>query len=358
MKRLLLSALIISPLSLSAQDLVEFQNGQVADADDMNANFSSLKEAIDALSIEAGATLLTGEGLPLATSGAVGDVYIDTLSYEFYGPKLESGWGIGVSLVGPRGLTGADGQEGPQGATGPKGDTGDTGAVGPQGATGATGPKGDKGDKGDAGPAGLDLVIDWSETTQYSRGNLVLANNVLYWSLKSNFGKDPVLDTQAPGCGEAVITQPADISWRSSDALIVTECAGWSGDPNVVSQGVSESTASLYFPLIGFEGTDWSFDAATHEIVTARPITITSFRIGGRWYTEPLAPRQGNELLVDGVPVARCEGVNCNWIGRAEIPVGSRVVLRFIYEDAQRGGTYTPYSGAASSYEVPRLEQW
>lgn len=55
MKRLFLFTLLILPLSLPAQDLVEFQNGQVADADDMNANFSSLKEAIDALSIEAGA---------------------------------------------------------------------------------------------------------------------------------------------------------------------------------------------------------------------------------------------------------------------------------------------------------------
>ena len=52
MKRLFLFTLLILPLSLPAQDLVEFQNGQVADADDMNANFSSLKEAIDALSIE------------------------------------------------------------------------------------------------------------------------------------------------------------------------------------------------------------------------------------------------------------------------------------------------------------------
>lgn len=142
MKRLFLFILLVLPLSISAQDLVEFQNGQVADADDMNANFSSLKEAIDALSVEAGATLLTGEGLPLATSGAVGDVYIDTLSYEFYGPKLESGWGVGVSLVGPTGLTGADGPQGPQGATGatgPKGDTGLTGADGLDGADGQDG---------------------------------------------------------------------------------------------------------------------------------------------------------------------------------------------------------------------------
>jgi hypothetical protein len=158
----LILSLFISPLSI-AQDLVEFENGQIADADDMNGNFSSLKEAINAINIEAGATLLTGEGLPSGASGAEGDVYIDTLSYAFYGPKIESGWGIGVSLIGPTGITGPQGPQGetgatgtigPQGAEGPKGDTGDTGAIGPQGPQGATGAQGPKGATGVTGARG------------------------------------------------------------------------------------------------------------------------------------------------------------------------------------------------------------
>ena len=107
-------SLLIFPLSI-AQDLVEFENGQIANADDMNANFSSLKEAIDAINVEAGATLLTGQGLPDVSNGAVGDVYIDVTSYYFYGPKKESGWGIAVALIGPQGDTGATGATGPQG---------------------------------------------------------------------------------------------------------------------------------------------------------------------------------------------------------------------------------------------------
>ena len=95
-------SLFIFPLS-TAQDLVEFENGQVADADDMNGNFSSLKDAIDSISIEAGANLLTAAGPPGADAGELGDVFIDTKAYEFYGPKIESGWGIGVSLIGPQG---------------------------------------------------------------------------------------------------------------------------------------------------------------------------------------------------------------------------------------------------------------
>ena len=110
----LILSLFISSLS-TAQDLVELENGQVANANDMNANFSSLKEAIDSISVEAGATLLTGRGLPDTSNGAVGDVYIDVTSYYFYGPKQESGWGIAVALIGPQGDTGATGATGPQG---------------------------------------------------------------------------------------------------------------------------------------------------------------------------------------------------------------------------------------------------
>jgi hypothetical protein len=46
MKRLLLLILLISPMAVLAQDLVEFENGQVADADDMNANFQTLDERL------------------------------------------------------------------------------------------------------------------------------------------------------------------------------------------------------------------------------------------------------------------------------------------------------------------------
>ena len=46
MKRLLLLILLIFPMAVLAQDLVEFENGQVADADDMNANFQTLDERL------------------------------------------------------------------------------------------------------------------------------------------------------------------------------------------------------------------------------------------------------------------------------------------------------------------------
>ncbi len=43
MKKLIALSLSIWVFSASAQELVEFENGQVANAEDINANFSQLK---------------------------------------------------------------------------------------------------------------------------------------------------------------------------------------------------------------------------------------------------------------------------------------------------------------------------
>ena len=69
------------------QELKEFSNGEVADADDVNFNFTLLKDAIDALALEPTSTIIAAEGSPSGDTGEVGDVYIDTASYDFYGPK-------------------------------------------------------------------------------------------------------------------------------------------------------------------------------------------------------------------------------------------------------------------------------
>lgn len=49
MKHFFLSILLIFPVGLSAQDLVEFENGKVADADDINSNFTLLSNRISEL---------------------------------------------------------------------------------------------------------------------------------------------------------------------------------------------------------------------------------------------------------------------------------------------------------------------
>ena len=51
--------------------------------------------------------ILTGAGVPASTLGVVGDVYIDTTSWNIYGPKAAGGWGTAQSLIGPPGLEGS-----------------------------------------------------------------------------------------------------------------------------------------------------------------------------------------------------------------------------------------------------------
>ena len=47
-----------------------------------------------------GATILSGITVPTTSQGKVGDWYIDTQNKHLYGPKTESGWGTGISLIG------------------------------------------------------------------------------------------------------------------------------------------------------------------------------------------------------------------------------------------------------------------
>jgi hypothetical protein len=48
-----------------------------------------------------GATILNGPGAPAASLGRVGDLYLDTASYAFYGPKTSDGWGSPHVLSAP-----------------------------------------------------------------------------------------------------------------------------------------------------------------------------------------------------------------------------------------------------------------
>ena len=64
-----------------------------------------------------GRTVLNGEGVPEADLGEDGDFYLDTLTYDLYGPKTAGDWGAATSLIGPAGADGADGDDGADGRT-------------------------------------------------------------------------------------------------------------------------------------------------------------------------------------------------------------------------------------------------
>lgn len=59
--------------------------------------------------------VLAGSGAPASGLGNVGDIYVDTVAKELYGPKTSAGWGAAVSLQGP---AGPQGPQGPAGAAG------------------------------------------------------------------------------------------------------------------------------------------------------------------------------------------------------------------------------------------------
>ncbi|HEC18493.1 MAG TPA: collagen-like protein, partial [Gammaproteobacteria bacterium] len=106
-----------------AAGLNTFSNGQVADADAVNHNFTFLNDRIDNISLTPGPQ----------------------------GPQGPQG------LAGTNGTDGAMGMQGPTGPQGPAGANGQDGATGPQGpmgATGMTGPVGPAGPTGPQGPAG------------------------------------------------------------------------------------------------------------------------------------------------------------------------------------------------------------
>ncbi|GAA0886369.1 hypothetical protein GCM10009120_49680 [Sphingobacterium siyangense subsp. cladoniae] len=51
----------------------------------------------------AGSKILSGTQIPAVSVGAVGDFYFKVDSYQFFGPKTASGWGTGVNLRGATG---------------------------------------------------------------------------------------------------------------------------------------------------------------------------------------------------------------------------------------------------------------
>ena len=70
-----------------------------------------------------GKTLWNGKVDPVSALGSPGDMFINTVTNTLFGPKgVESGWPVGVSLVGPKG------ERGPAGPAGPAGMSGATGA--------------------------------------------------------------------------------------------------------------------------------------------------------------------------------------------------------------------------------------
>ena len=111
MNRLLTAVLLVTSLHVLADDLIEFQDGDVIRAEDFNHNFEELEADI--------------ANIPAGPQGAAGP----------QGPAGAVGPAGAIGPQGPTGPPGADGADGANGATGPQGPAG---AAGPQGAAGVS----------------------------------------------------------------------------------------------------------------------------------------------------------------------------------------------------------------------------
>lgn len=65
-----------------------------------------------------GRTIHNGKTDPAAATGNDGDLYINTNTFDFFGPKAAGNWGPPISLVGPKGVDGKDGTNGKDGLDG------------------------------------------------------------------------------------------------------------------------------------------------------------------------------------------------------------------------------------------------
>ena len=306
MKKLIAAALLLPSLAVS-QELTQFQNGQVANAEDINSNFMLLKEAIDSISLRAGAALLTADGPPSSDAGEIGDVFIDTSQYEFYGPKQNGGWGAPIALIGAVGPTGLTGPQGPQGEIGPIGLTGPTGLTGPQGPqgeigpTGLTGPQGPQGEIGPQGPVGASFAGSWTQDSSYGLGQMVTKAGKFYWSLTdSNLGNDP----NAPSECDFFRAIQYWVSYHSAPATV---CEFSPVDREYVS-GVSRFF-NLELEVVNSPGAGTTLSRAT---------SIDSLRIAGRWSptwgaSGPLQGEGGTSvvnIIADGAIIDTCEVIH------------------------------------------------
>ena len=200
-----------------------------------------------------GNTVLNGESAPTSVIGNLGDYFIDNTNKLLYGPKTNSGWGSGASLIGPKGdqgfqgiqgpigATGIAGAQGPKGDTGPKGDQGIQGIQGPIGATGiagAQGPKGDTGAKGDDGRSYTDVQVGDPCTVPNSR---YINTGVVVSEINEN---GPV-----PGVTEYLVCQGQGTVWSIRDDIATGIASNHFGPWSLMINDTHNHTPNTYYLL-------------------------------------------------------------------------------------------------------------
>lgn len=104
------------------------------------------EKVIERVEVQKGNQILSGDGAPAASLGAVGDYYLNKTTMELYGPKTTEGWGSAMGLKGTQGDKGKDGTNGKDGNNGNDGANGKDGSLILSGTTAPTASQGKIGD--------------------------------------------------------------------------------------------------------------------------------------------------------------------------------------------------------------------
>lgn len=107
------------------------------------------EKVIERVEVQKGNQILSGNGAPAASLGAVGDYYLNKTTMELYGPKTAEGWGSAMGLKGTQGDKGKDGKDGTNGKDGNNGNDGANGRDGSLILSGTTTPTASQGKIGD-----------------------------------------------------------------------------------------------------------------------------------------------------------------------------------------------------------------
>jgi hypothetical protein len=202
----------------------------------------------------------TGAGTPLGTLGAVGDLYLDTVTGNVYEKMAGSTWTVRVNIIGPVGPAG------PQGIAGPQGPQGIQGIQGPPGLDGVGSTLDSLTDVSVPTPAhGAALVYDDPSDTWVAGSPAVADHGALTGLADDDHGLYPVMVSQTGIPATPVASRPT--LWYDTD-----EVGGFYASPSGTAFPSSPVTNQRFFRTdirggmwFVWDGTYWLSETRYHQ---------------------------------------------------------------------------------------------
>lgn len=238
-----------------------------------------------------GKTVLSGASDP-TTQGVNGDFYVNTTSWQIFGPKASGTWPSGVSLIGPAGSTGSAGAAGAAATiavgTVTTGAAGSSATVTNSGTSSAAvfdfaipqGAKGDKGDTGNTGAAGPSTVtIDTTATSGGASGRLLYdSGSVVTESSKLSFDGTTL---NAPGVSLGVAGSTLGtlkLSGNTSGTVTVQPAAA-AGTYSLTLPN-SAGSANQVLTTDGSGALSWTTPSSSTSSAVSSPAYLNAYALG------------------------------------------------------------------------------